>query len=256
MLYDKTKMNHLEKMGRNVLKADWNCLDNAQTARGLKLPLPEIEKSYPEDGVFVKLRLDDVSNLSQKNLYQCTTSRRSVRQYSDEAIGIDELSYMLYQTGKLFKTGKGYSLRAIPTGGAKHSLETYVYIRNVIGIQRGLYRFIPSLGDLLLIDDSAHLDHEIGVAMKNQMFNSAVVFFWSAIPKRAEYKYSYTAHKMIAIEAGHACQNLYLGAEALELGCCAIAAYDQTALDQVLGFNPEEEFVVYAAVVGKKAKKD
>jgi SagB-type dehydrogenase family enzyme len=88
------------------------------------------------------------------------------------------------------------------------------------------------------------------------MFNSAVVFLWSAIPERAEYKYSYTAHKMIAIEAGHACQNLYLGAESLELGCCAIAAYDQNALDQVLGFDTEEEFIVYAAVVGKKAKKD
>ncbi|MBU1020484.1 MAG: SagB/ThcOx family dehydrogenase, partial [Firmicutes bacterium] len=198
---------------------------------------------------------DDVANLSEKTLHECTTSRRSVRQYSDEAMDIEELSYLLYQTAKLFKAGNGFSMRAIPTGGAKHSMETYLYVRNVIGIPRGLYRFIPSLGDLLLIDDSAHLDHNVSLALKNQLFNSAVVFLWSAIPERAEHKYSYTAHKMIAIEAGHACQSLYLGAESLQLGCCAIAAYDQTALDQVLQFDPEEEFVIYAAVVGKKAEK-
>lgn len=252
MKYDKSKMSELEKIGRDVLRPDWNTLDNSQTARGLKLPTPDIEKAYPENGVFVKLHLDDVAHLSQKTIYECTASRRSVRKYSDELMSIDELSYLLYQTGKLFKIGRGFSMRAIPTGGARHSMETYLYIRKVEGVKQGLYRFIPSLGDLLLIDDSPQLEEEFNLAMKRQVFNGAVLFLWSAIPERSEYKYSFTAHKMIAIEAGHACQNLYLGAESLNLGCCAIAAYDQAKMDHIFHFNIENEFIIYAAVVGKK----
>jgi nitroreductase len=56
---------------------------------------------------------------------------------------------------------------------------------------------------------------------------------------------------MIAMEAGHACQNLYLAAESIDFGAVAIAAYDQKKADQLLELD-EEEFVIYAATVGKK----
>jgi nitroreductase len=66
-----------------------------------------------------------------------------------------------------------------------------------------------------------------------------------------EYKYSFTSHKMIAIEAGHACQNLYLACEAIDYGMVAICAYDQTKIDQVIDVS-KDEFVVYVAALGKK----
>ncbi len=56
---------------------------------------------------------------------------------------------------------------------------------------------------------------------------------------------------MIAIEAGHACQNLYLACEAIDYGMVAICAYDQTKIDQVIDVS-KDEFVVYVAALGKK----
>jgi len=66
-----------------------------------------------------------------------------------------------------------------------------------------------------------------------------------------EWRYGLAAHKLIALDAGHVCQNLYLACEALGAGACAIAAYDQEAVDRLLGVDGREEFVVYLAPAGK-----
>jgi SagB-type dehydrogenase family enzyme len=66
-----------------------------------------------------------------------------------------------------------------------------------------------------------------------------------------EWRYDVAAHKVIALDAGHVCQNLYLACEAINAGTCAIAAYDQQALDALLGVDGTEEFTIYLAPVGK-----
>ena len=48
------------------------------------------------------------------------------------------------------------------------------------------------------------------------------------------------------------CQNLYLASESVEAGTCAIGIYDQKLIDEVLGLDGDEEFVLYLAAVGKK----
>jgi len=61
------------------------------------------------------------------------------------------------------------------------------------------------------------------------------------------------APKMILLDAGHVCQNLYLAAEAIGAGTCAIAAYRQKPLDELIGVDGEDEFVMYLAPVGRLA---
>lgn len=81
--------------------------------------------------------------------------------------------------------------------------------------------------------------------------NAAVTFVWTAIPYRMEWRYGLAAHKVIAIDVGHVCQNLYLACEAISAGTCAIAAYDQEALDRLLRIDGRDEFAIYLAPVGK-----
>ncbi|RLC52077.1 MAG: SagB/ThcOx family dehydrogenase, partial [Candidatus Cloacimonadota bacterium] len=80
---------------------------------------------------------------------------------------------------------------------------------------------------------------------------SAAVFVWSVIPYRSEWRYSIAAHKTMLLDAGHVCQNLYLACEAIKAGTCAIAAYDQKKMDELLRLDGQDEFVVYLAPVGK-----
>jgi nitroreductase len=44
---------------------------------------------------------------------------------------------------------------------------------------------------------------------------------------------------------------LYLACEAIGAGTCAVAAYDQHAMDELLRLDGEKEFVIYAAPVGR-----
>jgi nitroreductase len=57
--------------------------------------------------------------------------------------------------------------------------------------------------------------------------------------------------KLVNLDAGHVCGNLYLAAEAIGAGTCAIAAYNQRQMDALLKVDGEDEFAIYVAPVGK-----
>ena len=80
---------------------------------------------------------------------------------------------------------------------------------------------------------------------------SGAAFFWVAEIYRSAWRYSERAWRYVFLDAGHACQNLYLGAASVECGVCAIAAFDDQKLNRLLGVDGERNFAVYAAVAGK-----
>jgi nitroreductase len=53
------------------------------------------------------------------------------------------------------------------------------------------------------------------------------------------------------MDIGHACQNLYLAAESIGCGTCALGAYDQRRMDAALGVDGEDEFTIYMAPIGR-----
>lgn len=141
--------------------------------------------------------------------------------------------------------------RTVPSGGSRHPFETYLSVHNVGGLESGIYRYLPLEHELLRLPQTETLhDHPDQAGF---LAHSAVVFLWTAIPYRTEWRYGPLAGKLIAQDSGHLCQNLYLACEAIGAGTCAVGAYDQKALDALLGVGGDEEFVIYAAPVGKVA---
>ena len=68
---------------------------------------------------------------------------------------------------------------------------------------------------------------------------------------RTEWRYNLHSYKVILMDAGHVCQNLYIACEALRLGTCAIGAYSHEKINRLLNLEGEDEFVVYLAPVGR-----
>jgi SagB-type dehydrogenase family enzyme len=68
------------------------------------------------------------------------------------------------------------------------------------------------------------------------------------------WRYSERAYRLVHLDAGHACQNLYLAAEQIGCGTCAIGAFDDHQIADVLKIDGEEEFVLYCATVGRKSE--
>ncbi len=246
------KIDDRISQNRIAIKPSWVDLHTIETDRDKKKERPQQFKGPQKHGAFVELDRN-FDNISQKTLTECIQNRRSLRSYSDTPLSKEEVSYLLYETARVDSFKVGAVFRTIPTGGATNAMETYVYINNVDGITPGLYHYLQALHRLQLIDSEDDIAIRVNEALFRQLRGASIVVIMTAIPYRSEYKYSFCAHKMIAMEAGHAGQNLSLAAEVIDAGACCIAAYHQDLLDQVLQVDGIEEFATYAITVGKKA---
>lgn len=247
------------KENRDFLKANFDILDNIKTDRQKGLPFPAFQKEYNNKEKLINLPAVNKDILINSNIFECIEGRRSVRKYSEDYISLEHLSYLLWATQGIQQlNNKTTTLRTVPSGGSSHTFETYLIISRVVGLQNGIYRYLPLEHKLLFYYDIDNMQYKIDEATPKQPFvpnfasKSNVVFAWSSIPYRAEYKFDVTAHKKILIDVGHLCQNLYLAAESIDCGVCAIGIYDQNLIDEMLGLNGEDEFVIYMAALGKK----
>lgn len=247
------------KKNREFLKANFEVLDEIKTDAQKKLPKAPLQKEYDEKAKLIELPKFDKGILLKPNVLECIEDRRSIRKYSDESIKLEELSFLLWSTQGVQKIigDNTASLRTVPSGGASHTFETYLIVNNVEGLSKGIYRYIPIGHKLLFMYEIDEMSDKVDEATPRQPFapnfasKSAVLFVWSTIPYRAEWKFDITAHKKILIDAGHVCQNLYIASEAIKCGTCAIGIYDQKLIDNMLSLDGENEFVVYLAAVGK-----
>jgi len=243
------------KTGRKMLKPDWRNFEVGQCDgnKGVK-PLP-LQKPFPIKSKIIKLIKFGETSCGNEPLPKVIASRKSTRNYSDEYLSLEELSYLLWTTQGLREEadeeGWGYYQKVVPSAGGIHPFETYLYIDRVDGIAKGLYRYLPKEQGIIKVSAAEDSAVKLNKAMLKQLFGAAVVFLWSATPYKMEWGYMEVAHKMIAIEAGHICQNLQLSAESINCGSCAISAYYQDEIDNLLGLDGEDEFVIYIATVGK-----
>jgi len=219
---------------------------------------PPIEKPYSKDAKRIDLiQWNHLKNIGKIELKTAIENRESRRSYNNQPLLIEELSFLLWATQGIRQIlDAGHALRTVPSAGCRHALETYLCILNVQNVEQGIYRYLPLEHQLLFEFTENNLDKKITQAVFGQSYpgEAAVTFIWTAIPYRMEWRYSIAAHKVIAIDAGHVCQNLYLACEAIGVGTCAIAAYDQEAMDKLLRIDGEDEFTLYLASVGKKMK--
>ena len=214
---------------------------------------PPLEKPFVEEGL---LPLPDplTVTLKKKDITSIIHDRKSRRVFTDEEITSGELSYLLWasQGIKEIMANNYATLRTVPSAGARHPFETYLYINRVSGIEKGIYRYVASRHSLSLLK-AGNFSDEMTEANLGQQFvgNSAVTFLWSVIPYRTEWRYNLHSYKVILMDAGHVCQNLYIACEALRLGTCAIGAYSHEKINRLLNLEGEDEFVVYLAPVGR-----
>jgi SagB-type dehydrogenase family enzyme len=231
-------------------------IDFSQTDQNRGVEPPPIEKPYPKEAKLIALpKREQFKGIGKIDIESAIENRETCRTYSDGQISLSELSFLLWATQGIKQVlDSGHALRTIPSAGCRHALETYLCALNIQGLDQGIYRYLPLEHQLLFEFTEENLDRKIVQTVLNQPYpgEAAVTFIWTTIPYRMEWRYGLAAHKVIAIEAGHVCQNLYLACEAIDAGTCAIAAYDQEKIDRLLRIDGLEEFTVYLASVGKK----
>ena len=247
-------MQNMEKY-RSFLKAHWWYeRDKVQTDKLKKIPPPPLQKPYSPDTHLIDLIAPQNLNIRDRTILEAIRNRKTHRKFNKDFLTINELSFLLWATQGVHEIDKlGRTKRTVPSAGARHPFETYLIINRVDELDAGVYRYLPLEHKLCLISSGCIPKKSIKSAFREQGFiaRSAVIFIWTVIPYRSEWQYLMVAPKMIALDAGHLCQNLYLACEAIDAGTCAVGLYDQQQLDTLINVDGKEEFVIYAAPVGK-----
>lgn len=219
---------------------------------------PFLELSYDKTkSIFVLPKPSDI-DLGSCGIRNIIEARRSVREYSEESLTLKELSWLLWCTqGVKEIVDRPATLRTVPSAGARHPFETYLLVNRVEGLKPGLYRFLAIDHKLLEVNLDEGLVNKVAEAnwSVEMLKKSGVIFIWVAVQYRMTYRYGNRGYRYMYLDAGHVCQNLYLSAEAVGFGVCAVGGFYDDRINCLLNLDGDEQFVIYMATVGKKKER-
>jgi SagB-type dehydrogenase family enzyme len=253
---EKTKQ--LIENGRAFLRFEYAGIDEP-TDQQAKLPQPPLVKAN-----MTKTQLNLPTNFSdlplKTNLLEIINQRESRRSFTDQPMTMLELSFLLWTTQGIKNVrGANYAtLRTVPCGGARHEFETYLALRKIEGVRMGVYHYLPMTHQIEFLTEITNFEEQITGALEGQKWAASanVVFIWSVIPYRSEWRYSFFAHRIMLVDIGYVSQNLYIACEAIGLGTCAIGAFTRRSCDMLLGLDGNEEFAILASPVGTLPPSD
>lgn len=194
-------------------------------------------------------------SMSTFDLGKAIAQRQTHRKYDPAPLTLEELSTLLWSTQGVKKVvGNKTTFRTVPSAGARHAFETYLLVNRCDDLEPGLYRYHALDHELSAVRLSEDLASEARAACLNQgsLEKCAVAFIWLAVTERMTWRYGQRGYRYMLLDAGHVCQNLYLAAESMDSGVCAIAAFDDDLMNEFMHVDGQHEFVIYIGTVGKK----
>ncbi len=210
---------------------------------------PATYKRYPS---VPKIALSPPQVEGGAPIWEMLRQRHSVRRFQDTALQEAELSRLLWAAQGITRIGQGFGFRTAPSAGALYPVETYLVIHAVEGIEPGVYHYGVEKHELdQLKTGDFRMDIARAALDQKSAYWANVVFVWTAILERSKWKYGQRAYRYIYLDAGHIAQNVALGAVALGLGSCQIAALYDDEVNALLDVDGVEESAIYMTVVGK-----
>jgi len=182
------------------------------------------------------------------SLEQVLSQRRSVRTFRAEPLQLSEVAQLLWSAQGI--TGRD-GLRTAPSAGALYPLEIYLVAGSVNGLQDGVWHYLPDnhrlehLGDTDIRTPLAH-------AALDQAWirDAAAVVVFAAVYERTSRKYGKRGMRYVHIEAGHAAENLFLQAVALDLKTVVVGAFRDDVIHNILGL-PDDHAPLILMPVGR-----
>jgi SagB-type dehydrogenase family enzyme len=216
-------------------------------------------KTYP--GVNV-VPLPDVQPTDGPSFEHVVVERRSVREFSGEALEQSEIAKLLYFgngiTGTL-ETSAHHTVqrvRAAPSAGALYPVELYALISAGADIGPGIYHYaVPDHAlECLTLGD---FTHALGKSTSYEaVFSKAsITIILTIMFGRTRFKYGERGYRFALLEAGHIAQNILLTATALALGAVAIGGFIDDEINKMLDIDGVDEASIYLIPIGRPVSR-
>lgn len=185
---------------------------------------------------------------SPTSVEQALRGRRSVREYSDEPLTLQEVSQLLWAAQGLTNK-RGF--RTAPSAGALYPLELYVVVGVVEGLAPSVYKYSPQGHQLHSIASGDRRGALASASLAQSCIREgAIDLVFAAVYERTTKKYGQRGHRYVHMEVGHAAQNVYLQAVSLRLGTVVVGAFQDKAVKSIVGLA-EGETPLYIMPVGR-----
>jgi SagB-type dehydrogenase family enzyme len=225
-----------------------------------KADLQAMSRAYKQYPHFPRVKLPAIEDVPQsdRSFDEVVTSRRSVRDFADLELSMEDLSKILRQsygiTGELpgnndFKQ----ELRSSPSAGALYPAEIYIAIRKVSGVEPGIYHYnVPNHElELLIAGDPTEQIQEVCCGQE-YVRQTSIVILMSGVLARTKLKYGERGYRYALLDIGHLGQNIYLSCTALDLAIMTTCGFYDDEANQLLRIDGVDEAVMYVAFVGKR----
>jgi SagB-type dehydrogenase family enzyme len=219
----------------------------------LRWPMPSVVKRYPR----ATTSIDLPKPRGDGEFAGVLRARRTWRRFSSKPVSRKDLATLLGLTSGVQQwvtSGKHkLPLKTSPSGGARHSIETYVVIRDVAGLRAGVYHYAPDRHALERIRGPVSLKRMRDYLPNSGYFaNASAMVFFTAIFERILWRYPYSrAYRATLVEAGHLCQTFCLTATWLGLAPYCVMGLADSLIERDLGIDGIRESVLYATGVGR-----
>jgi SagB-type dehydrogenase family enzyme len=189
-----------------------------------------------------EMRLPQPALISSVSLEEALANRSSIRDYTDEPLSMQELSQILWAAQGI--TRPQWGGRTAPSAGGTYPLDLYIVVKKngVVDLAEGIYKYIPQRHTISLTMTGDH-SNALAIAALDQEWvaEARINIVISAVFERTTERYGERGVRYVYMEAGHADQNIYLQAAALNLGTVVIGAFHDDQVKEVLGLEDKEE---------------
>jgi SagB-type dehydrogenase family enzyme len=220
----------------------------------LRIPEPPAELPVPEGAAVIKLPNPSRVKVQDLPVRKAIENWEPVQFFSRTSITLKELSFLLWCTQGFRKiVSEHLQLRSTPSSGLRYPLETYFVAGEVDGLETGLYRFLPRTHSIVTERLDSDLPFAMGTASMNfkVVTRAAVTFLWVGVPYRSTWALGNRGYRSVLIEAGHTCQALIMASACIGCQVHPTDLFHDEMMIQLANLDPETQWPVYVAAVGK-----
>ncbi|MFA6362544.1 SagB/ThcOx family dehydrogenase [Methanoregula sp.] len=177
---------------------------------------------------------------------------------SRSSMTLAELSALLWYTqGFRARINEFLVLKNVPSSASRYPIETYFVAGEVEGLSTGMYRYVPSIHSIITINEDADISTAIATASLNfkVVTRAAVTFIWVGVPYRSTWAMGNRGYRSVLLEAGHTCQELIMTAGCFGFDVQPIDTFHDDMITHLTNTDPETQWPVYLAAVGKRTRE-
>lgn len=222
--------------------------------------LQAMSRAYKQYPNLPRVKLPAIEAIAQnsRTFDEVISSRRSLRDFVDLDLDLNDLSKILHQsygiTGELpGKSDFRQNLRSAPSAGALYPTEIYIAVRKVSGVEPGIYHYnVPNHEiELLIPGDPTEKIFEVCCGQEF-VRKTSIIIIMSGVLERTKLKYGERGYRYALLDIGHLGQNIYLSCTSLNLAIMTTCGFFDDEANKLLRIDGVDETVIYVAFIGKR----